>query len=131
MNTKNIHQTVLLKGSPKAVYHTLKDSGLHSGFTGSKAVIGVKVGSAFSVWDGGINGINLVLEPNKKIVQAWRTEEWPKAHYSVAVFDLIKTECGTKIVFDQYGVPADDYKNIGAGWKTYYWIPLKEMFETK
>ena len=73
--------------------------------------------------------MNLVLEPNKKIVQAWRTEEWPADHYSVAVFGLGKNGTGTKLIFDHYGIPANDYKTISANWKTCYWQPMKKMFE--
>jgi activator of HSP90 ATPase len=131
MKTKNVHQSVTLKANPKEVYHVLMNSGLHSEIVGSRAVIGSKAGSTFSVWDGGINGYNLALEPNKKIVQAWRAKEWPKGHYSVAVFELEKTDEGTKLVFDQYGVPDDDYKNITDGWKNYYWAPLKSKFKGK
>jgi activator of HSP90 ATPase len=130
MKTKNVHQTVTLKADPKDVYHALMNSDIQSKITGSKAVIGSKTGSPFSVWDGGINGFNLALDKNKKIVQAWRAEEWPKGHYSVAVFDLEKTESGTKLVFDQYGVPDDDCKNISDGWKSYYWNSMKSMFKT-
>ncbi len=131
MNTRNIHQIVTFKASPKKVYHTLMNSGLHSKMTDSRAVIGTKVGSAFSVWEGGVHGINLVLDLNKKIVQAWRTEEWAKDHYSVAVFELVETGSGTRLVFDQYAVPIEDYKNISANWRTYYWIPMRDMFEAK
>jgi hypothetical protein len=66
MKTKNVHQAVTLKANPKEVYHVLMNSGLHSEIVGSKAVIGTKAGSTFSVWDGGINGYNLALEPKRK-----------------------------------------------------------------
>jgi activator of HSP90 ATPase len=131
MKTKNIHQIVTFKAEPKDVYHSLMDSKIHSEIAGSKAVIGTKVGSAFSVWDGGINGYNLALDPGKKIVQAWRTEEWPKDHYSIAIFDLEKTDDGTRLIFDHYAVPADDYKNIREGWKTFYWTQMKTLFRKK
>jgi len=129
MKTKNVHQTVTLKADPQKVYHALMNWDIHSKITGSRAVIGSKTGSSFSVWDGGIHGTNLVLDKNRKIVQAWRAEEWPKDHYSVAVFDLEKTKDGTKLVFEQFGVPDEDYKNIINGWKTYYWNPMKNMFK--
>jgi activator of HSP90 ATPase len=131
MKTKNLHQSASFKAEPKEVYHSLMDSKLHSEITGSKAVIGTKVGGTFSVWDGGINGYNLALDPGRKIVQAWRTEEWPKDHYSIAVFDLEKTKGGTKLIFDHYAVPADDYNNISEGWKSYYWTPMRNLFRKK
>ena len=131
MKTKNIHQTIILKASSKEVYHALMNSRLHSKITGSKAVIATKVGGTFSIWEGGVNGINLALEPDKRIVQAWRTEEWPKGHYSVADFSLAKKRRGTELVLDHYGIPVEDYKNIAANWETCYWIPLRKMFEDR
>ena len=130
MTTKNIHQDVTFKAAPKEIYRALMDSKTHSKITGSKAVIGTKVGSFFSVWGGGVSGITLALEPNKKIVQAWRTGEWEENHYSVAVFELVKANVGTKLIFDHYAVPADDYKTISDNWKACYWTPMKEMFAT-
>lgn len=129
MNTRNIHQTVSIKAPVSVVYKALLDSRQHSRITGSKAVIGSKPGSPFSVWEGGIHGITLRLIPEKKIVQAWRNEEWPKDHYSVASFSFQKAGKGTKLVFDQYGVPTNEYRGISAGWKTYYWTPMRHMLE--
>src|SRR6185369_10480756 len=112
MNTKNIHQTVTIDAPVGAVYKALTDSRLQSKITDSKAVIGRKVGSAFSVWGGGVNGITLLLAPNKRIVQAWRNEEWPAAHYSIVSFEFHRVGRATKLVFDQYGVPARALKGI-------------------
>ena len=129
MNTRNIHQTVTIKAPVSAVYKALLDSRQHSKITGSKAIIGSKPGSPFSVWEGGIKGITLRLIPERKIVQAWRNEDWPKDHYSVASFNFQKSGKGTKLVFDQYGVPTHEYKGISEGWKTYYWNPMRMMLE--
>ena len=130
MTTKNLHQSVLFKATPKKIYEALMDSKQHSKITGSEAVIGTEIGSPFSVWGGGINGITVALDPGKKIVQAWRNEEWEKYHYSIAVFDIQKSDGGAKLEFYQYGIPENDYKSISDGWKDYYWEPLKEMFSS-
>jgi len=129
MDTKNVHQTVSIKARVSTVFNLLMDSKQHSKISGSKAVIGQKPGSKFSVWNGGINGITLHVSPNKTIVQAWRTEEWPEGHYSIATFHFEKEVNGTKLIFDQYGVPGDDYGNISRGWKEFYWDPMKRILE--
>ncbi len=129
MNTRNIHQTVSIKAPVSVVYKALVDSRKHSKITGSKAVIGPRPGSPFSVWEGTIHGITLHLVPEKKIVQAWRDEHWPKDHYSVASFSFQKSGRGTRLVFDQYGVPTGSYKGISEGWKEYYWNPMRAMLE--
>ncbi len=129
MNTKNIHQTVSIKAPPRAIYRALMDSRQHSQITGSKSVIAAKAGGVFRIWNGAIHGITLLLVPDMRIVQAWRSKDWPKDHYSVASFSLQRTGNNTRLVFDQYGVPAKSYKSISDGWKTYYWKPMKELLE--
>jgi activator of HSP90 ATPase len=131
MNTKNIHQAVVIKAPPRSVYRALMDSRQHSRITGSKVVIAAKAGGAFSMWDGGIHGITLLLVPDAKIVQAWRSEEWPKDHYSIVTFSLQKSGNNTRLAFDQYGVPIKNCKSISEGWKTYYWKPMKELLEKR
>jgi hypothetical protein len=34
----------------------------------------------------------------------------------------------TKLSFTQVGVPANDYEDKSAGWKTHYWTRLKALF---
>jgi hypothetical protein len=38
-----------------------------------------------------ITGINLVLKPGEKIVQAWRATGWWPDDYSIAIFDMEKS----------------------------------------
>lgn len=131
--TGTIRQTVTFKTAPHEVYEALMDSRKHSRFTGSKALISRKVGGKFSVWEGSINGKNLELVPDKKIVQEWRSEEegWPKGHYSKATFLLKESKGETILKFTQAKVPLAAYDAINEGWHDYYWKPLKEFLEAK
>lgn len=130
MKTKTVRQTVVFKASPHDVYEALMDSRKHSAFTGGNARISRKVGGRFSVWDGSVNGINLALVPDKKIVQKWRSEEeeWPKGHYSRTSFLLEKAKTGTRLRFVQTCVPLAAYESIKKGWHAYYWNPMKMFF---
>ncbi len=62
--------------SPEEIYRAWLDSQGHSKMTGSPARVGSKVGEEFEAWDGYIHGKNLELEPGKRILQSWRTEEF-------------------------------------------------------
>jgi uncharacterized protein YndB with AHSA1/START domain len=66
MQTKTLQQTVTFKASPQEVYDMLMDSKKHRSFA----------------WGSHLSGINLVLKPGKKIVQAWRATGWWPDHYS-------------------------------------------------
>ena len=126
---KTIRQTATFTASPHEVYEILMDARKHAGLTGGKARISREIGGAFSIYDGEIEGKNLELVPDRKIVQSWRYSDWPKGHYSTATFELEKIEKGTRLKFTQTDVPDDKYEEIKQGWKDYYWQPMKEMLE--
>ena len=129
MKIGKIKQSVIFKTTPKEVYEALMDSKKHSKFTGSEAKMSNKVGGKFTAYDGWIEGENLVLVKNKKIVQKWRGADWPEGHYSKAVFLLTKLKEGTKLTFTHTGVPVKFVKAISDGWYEHYWEPMKEMLE--
>jgi activator of HSP90 ATPase len=89
--------------------------------------IDINVGSEFSVYGGDIQGVNLELIPDQKIVQSWRYSDWPEGHYSKVAFSLRGTPGGTRLTFTQTGVPEEFYDDIKQGWHDYYWQPMKEM----
>ena len=125
---KTLRQTVTFEASTHEVYEMLIDSKKHSAFTGGKAVISRKVGGAFSAFDGGLHGKNLELKADKKIMQAWRSDEanWPETTFSRATFTLKKLgKNRTELSFHQSGIPAACYADIKSGWHEYYWIPMK------
>jgi len=72
MQTKTLQQTITFKASPQEVYDMLMDSRKHQSLSGEPAKISKKVGGKFTAWGSHLSGINLVLKPGKKIVQAWR-----------------------------------------------------------
>ena len=129
MKTKNIKQTVTFKASPHEIYEALMDSEKHSKLTESEAKISRTVGGKFSIYGGEIEGVNLYLVPDQKIVQSWRYSDWPEGHYSKVTFSLKKVPGGTRLNFTQTGVPEEHYEDISQGWNDYYWEPMKEMLE--
>ena len=129
MHTKIIRQSFNFKVSPHQVYEVLMDSKKHSEFTRSEAQMSRNVGGQFSVYSGDIQGINLELVPDQKIVQSWRYSNWPESHYSKATFSLKEVPGGTRLTFTQTGVPKEFYDDINQGWHDYYWEPMKEMLE--
>jgi activator of HSP90 ATPase len=129
MSVKNLRQTVTMKANPTAVYDALVDPVQHARFTGGAAKISPRVGSAFSLYDRSLTGIVVAAERGHRLVLAWRSEGWPKGHYSIAQFVLDKVRGGTRITFEQFGIPAFDYADIRDGWKQYYWTPLRQYLE--
>jgi activator of HSP90 ATPase len=127
--SKSIRQTVTFKASSHAVYEALMDSKKQTAFTGGEAKISRKVGGKFTIYGGDIEGENLELVPDRKIVQSWRYSDWPAGVFSKATFNLAEADGKTKLTFTQNGVPDEHYEDIKQGWIDYYWLPMKEMLE--
>ncbi len=126
---KTIQQSVVIKAPRRAVYEALMDSRKHSRFTGGKASITRKAGGKFAAYGSSLSGFTLAFVPNKMIVQAWRADDWPKHHYSIATFTLTSVKSGTRLTFNQIGVPDKHYRGINKGWKESYWNPMKKALE--
>ena len=130
MKTREIIHNVTINATPAAVFDALMDSKKHSQFTGVPAKMTKKIGGAFTCYDGYIEGFNLVVQRPKLIVQAWKSENWPRDRWSVVTFKLAKLAGGkTKLSFHQVGVPKGDFKAKNKGWDTHYWQRLKKFLE--
>ncbi len=125
-----IRQSVTLRASPRAIYEALLDSRTHARFTGAPARIGRGVGAKWSAFDGGLSGRNLELVPGQKIVQSWRSSDWPEGVISKVTFRLTPVLGGTRLALAHGGVPSRYRASIARGWRTYYWEPMHAMFRT-
>lgn len=130
METKTLQQAVTFNASPQEVYDMLMDSKKHQSLSGQPARISKKVGGTFTAWGAHLSGVNLVLKPGRKIVQAWRATGWWPDHYSIAIFDISKVRGGSKLKFTQIGIPPNRYSGHYRGWIEAYWTPMKEIFAT-
>ena len=125
---KTIRQTATIRGAtPHDIYETILDSKKHTKLSRQPTTVSRRVGGAFKVGHD-LEGKHVTLTKDKRIVQTWRANNWPKGKYSKATFALSKAVGGTKITFTQTGVPSEAYKEISSGWKAYYWTPLKKAF---
>jgi activator of HSP90 ATPase len=117
----------------KELYMGWLDSKIHSEFTGGqKTKIDSGVGGKFSAWDGYIFGKTLELEPYKRILQAWRTTEFPvNAPDSILelLFEPIKG--GTRLTIIHQKLPPDQVDDYLQGWKDFYFEPMREYFARK
>jgi activator of HSP90 ATPase len=129
VRTTTIKQTVIIPADPEKVYEAFMNPEIHSEFTGSKATCDPIVGGKFTAWNGYISGKNVELEKGKKIVQEWKTTEWPRG-YAPSKFELTlkKVKNGTQITMVHSNVPEKQAAELAEGWDEFYWTPLKESF---
>ena len=88
-----------------------------------------KVGGAFTAWDGYIFGKTLEIESPRRIVQAWRTSEFPEGAPDSRVdilFEEVKD--GTKLTLVHSDMPEDQVESYRQGWEDFYFKPMKEYF---
>ena len=112
------------------LYNAWLDSKKHTAFTGAHARVDPKVGGKFSAWDGYITGKTLLLKRGQKIVQSWRTTDFPEGSPDsrlVILFDVTPT--GTRIVIEHTDIPEGQGKSYRVGWKDYYFTPMKQYYK--
>lgn len=118
---KTIKQKARFRASPAEIYRWLADSQRHSALTGEKAKISRRIGGAFSTLGGRVEGINVDLVPGKRLVQAWRSREFPAGIFSMAAFELTPTKTGgTELVLTHRGVPKALIPKVERAWKALY-----------
>jgi activator of HSP90 ATPase len=128
--TKTITLTEFFPSTtPAEIYDAVLNGAKHSRMTGAKATGSARVGSKFSAWDGYISGINLELDPGKRILQEWQSTEWPEgAPPSHLEWIFTAKKDGTEVELIHSRIPADQAESYRQGWIDYYWIPMKEYF---
>ncbi len=130
MMSDSIKLSVTLSATPRVVYEAWLDSEKHSEFTGSKAEIQRKVGTNFTAEDGYIQGMNLTLYRFKKIIQTWRTTDFPEGSEDSNLevnLDLVKN--GTKLTIIHTNLPEGDGLKYRKTWRENYFTPMKEYFK--
>jgi activator of HSP90 ATPase len=130
--TKTIQQTIRLAASPEELFDTFLDSKKHSAATGGSAKVSRKVGAAFTAWNGQLSGRNLLIVPNRLIVQAWRATHWKASDAdSILILKFSKVPGGGQIDLVHVNVPQHDHNGVTQGWRKYYWQPWKKYLAAK
>jgi activator of HSP90 ATPase len=119
----------VLPASPGEVYAAWLNGKSHAAMTGGgPATATTKVGGEFTAWDGYIAGKNLILEPDRRIVQSWRTTEFKDGDADSEIdVQLEAAGDGTKITLRHSNVP-EGHNGYKDGWQTCYFDPMKAYF---
>jgi len=112
----------------KNIYTAWLSSEGHSKMTGGEATASDKVGDTFMAWDGYIQGTNLVLEENKRIVQSWRTTQFLENETDSQIEVLLKERDGaTELTLIHSNLP-ESGEHYRKGWDEHYFQPMKKYF---
>jgi activator of HSP90 ATPase len=117
-----------LKAKPEEVYNAWLSSEGHSDMTGGEADVSDKIGANFTAWDGYIEGSNLALETNKRILQSWRTSEFLENEKDSILEILLEEKDGQTILTLNHTDVPESGKHYIKGWDESYFEPMKAYF---
>jgi uncharacterized protein YndB with AHSA1/START domain len=129
MPLETVRLTAVLPASADRIYAAWLDSGEHSRMTGGKAIVDPSVGGEHSEWDGYIEGKTLELEPGRRIVQSWRSSDFPlAAGDSRLEVHLLDVPGGCEVTIIHSEIPEGQGAQYEAGWRDHYLQPMLKYF---
>jgi len=121
--------TVNFNTSAETIYKAWTSTQGHTLMTGSPAKVNGTVNGELTAWDGYIWGTFLELDANKRILQAWRTGEFPEDAEDSQVEILLQEIDGkTKLTLIHTNIPAGQSESYRQGWEDFYFKPMREYF---
>lgn len=130
MATDSVRPSVVLPVSADRIYDAWLSSKEHAAMTGGGASVEPRVGGKMTAWDGYIEGELLVLEPSKRIVQSWRTSEFPDGSGHSHLEVLLDPEGeGTRVTLVHTEIPEGQGARYDQGWEEFYFKPMRKHFK--
>ena len=128
-STDSISLSTTLPATPQAVYQAWLSSAGHTAMSGGKAETSAEVGAPFTAWGGYIQGQNVELEVDRRIVQRWRTHDFPKgAPDSQLEITLTAVPEGTRLDLTHRDIPSGQGVRYHGGWQDRYFTPMTAYF---
>jgi len=129
MPLESVRLTAVLPASADRIYAAWLDSAQHSRMTGGKASVDPNVGGEHSAWDGYIEGRILELEPGRRIVQSWRSSDFPlAAGDSRLEVHLLDVPGGCEVTIIHNEIPEGQGAQYESGWRKHYLDPMRKYF---
>lgn len=126
---ESIRLSTTLATTPEDAYDAWLSSKRHAAMTGSAATSEKRKGGSYTAWDGYISGKHLELDPGKRILQTWRTTEFPgDAPDSRLEVRFSTATRGTKLTLLQSGIPDGQGEMYAEGWQEKYFEPMFDYF---
>lgn len=126
---EELEVSAVLPATAERIYEAWLDGEEHGAFTVGKATCEPRVGGKFTAWDGYILGTTVELAPHRRIVQAWRTTDFPDESPDSRLEVLLEeAEGGTRITLRHSGIPEGQGAGYRDGWEQYYFAPMQDYF---
>jgi uncharacterized protein YndB with AHSA1/START domain len=129
MATESFRISTVIAATPAQIYEAWLDSEQHAAMTGGEATVDGSVGGTFHAWGPYISGTTVELETDRRIVQSWRTNEFPADAPDSRLEVLLSPEAGgTRVSLVHSEIPEGQGDSYRRGWEEFYFQPMKRYF---
>ena len=125
-----IHQEATLAVPPERIYELLTDGAKLSTLVDRRGRGGAAEGAWFSLFGDLLEGRQIELVRDERVVQAWRLTEWEPGVYAIVRFTLTPQGDGsTRVTVDLDAYPAR-FQDVLADncWQELYFGPMARQF---
>ncbi len=127
--SENIEVSRVIPANPERIFNAWLSGDEHGKMIGSSATYGAD--GHFTAWDGYITGRTLEQTPNARILQAWRTSEFPEGSADSKLEVLLSPEGeGTRVTLKHTNIPDGQGQSYKDGWYEHYLDPMSKYFDT-
>jgi activator of HSP90 ATPase len=125
-----IHREATFPVPPERIYELLTDGARLSTLANRRGRGGAAEGAWFSLFGDLLEGRQIELVRDERVVQAWRLAEWEAGIYSIVRFSLIPEAGGTRLVVDQDSYPNESGDVLANSWCAFYFEPMAKSFSS-
>jgi len=112
---------------PQTLFDAFLDAAAHAAMTGSGATS--EEDGRFSAWGGYITGRTIETDAPHRIVQQWRTSQFPEnAPDSRLEIRFSAVDGGSEVTFAHSNIPAGQGVSYEQGWVDHYLEPMRAWF---
>ncbi len=128
--SETIEVSRVIPARPERVFNAWLDAAEHSLMTGGEAAT-VNPDGSFTAYDGYISGRTLDQAANSRIVQTWRSTEFPDGAPDSRLEVLLEAEGdGTKLTLRHSDIPDGQGESYRQGWVDHYFDPMTTYFQS-
>ncbi len=127
--SENIEVSRVIPANPERIFNAWLSADEHAKMIGSSATAGAD--GHFTAWDGYITGRTVEQTPHSRIVQAWRTSEFPEGAPDSQLEVLLEPhDGGTRVTLKHTNIPEGQGQSYKDGWSEHYFEPMEKYFGT-
>ena len=129
MGLEAIRVSVVIPASPSRLYEAWIDADEHGKMTDTQVTIEPHVGGRHTASDGYIEGTILELSPGRRVVQSWRSLDFPQGSAESRLeVSFSPVGGGTEVELIHTAIPDGQGADYEAGWLEYYFKPMQAYF---